>query len=236
MYKKPFVSITVPIYNSEKQLTRCIESLISQTLKNIEIILVDDGSTDNSGIICDKYASTDARIKVYHQENAGSGAARQLGLEKSTGDYYTVCDSDDWVEPMMYEELYNKAKFENADIILSSHYVNYPNGKQTMIPSYNYFNQETYILDIMNNKASTNTWSKLFKLATIKRYNLIYEKGINLGEDALFLYKMLLNPMNIISVDKCYYHYHRNINSNSYTNNIWRIAQIAGWISYVYIR
>lgn len=214
------VSITVPIFNAEKELSRCINSLLKQTLQDIEIILVDDGSYDSSGHICDEYAQKDSRIKVFHKVNGGSGEARQLGLANSLGEYYTVCDADDWVEPNMYEELYNEAKRVNADIVLSNHYINYPNGKQIETPTYKYIDQDTYILDLMYHKTSVNTWNKLFKLSTIRKYDINYEKGVNLGEDALFLYKLLLHPLKISTLNKPFYHYHRNINSNSYTNNI----------------
>lgn len=214
------VSITVPIFNAEKDLPRCIDSLCNQTLSDIEIILVDDGSSDSSGKICDEYAHKDPRIQVFHKVNEGSGAARQLGLENSHGEYYTVCDADDWVESNMYEVLYNKAINEDADIVLSNHYLNYPNGKQIESERYEYKDQDQYILDTMTRKASVNTWNKLFKLDTIKKYDISYEYGINLGEDALFLYKILLNPVKIVGIDQAFYHYQRNMNSDSYTNNI----------------
>lgn len=214
------VSITVPIFNAEKELPRCINSLIKQTLQDIEIILVDDGSSDSSGHICDEYAQKDPRIKVFHKVNGGSAEARQLGLANSLGEYYTVCDADDWVEPYAYETLYKKAKETNAYIVISNHYINYPNGKQIESPTYEYISQDKYILDIMYDKASANTWNKLFKMSTIRKYDINYEKGINLGEDALFLYKLLLHSLKVTTINKPFYHYHRNINSNSYTNNV----------------
>ena len=99
------ISVIVPVYNSERYLHRCINSILSQSYKNIEVIIVDDGSTDKSSIICDDYAKTDSRIKVFHQENQGVAAARQRGLELSSGDYIIHCDSDDWMDSCMLEEL-----------------------------------------------------------------------------------------------------------------------------------
>lgn len=214
------VSITVPVYNVEKYLRCCLDSLVGQTLKDIEIILVDDGSIDRSSQICDEYAAKDHRIRVIHKENGGLASARQIGLEHIRGEYYTVCDSDDWVEPEMYEELYNKAIEEDADIVLSDYYTNYPNSRQTKSPSYKFINQDQYILDVMSHKTVASTWCKLFRTHTIRRQNIKYEDGINLGEDALFLYKVLLSPVNISVVNKAFYHYRRDINSNSYTNSI----------------
>lgn len=111
------VSIIVPVYNCEKSLKICIESIIKQTLKEIEIILVDDGSVDNSGVICDEYSALDKRITVIHQENKGAGKARNTGLAKAKGEYIGFVDSDDWIEQNMFEIMYNSAKTDKLDII-----------------------------------------------------------------------------------------------------------------------
>lgn len=216
----PDISITVPIYIAERDLARCIDSLINQTLKNIEIILVDDGSPDRCGDICDEYAAKDHRIKVIHKENGGSASARQVGLEMSTGRFYTVCDADDWIEPIMYERLLEKAIKEDADIVLSGFYNEYPDGRQVIDGIYNYTSQDCYILDLMYNRASVNTWCKLFKISTIKEHGISYQEGINMGEDSLFLFKLLLAPLKICTVDDAFYHYQRGLNTTTYTNNI----------------
>ena len=216
----PKVSICVPVYNTEQNLTLCLDSLLSQTLKHIEIIIVNDGSTDASGTICEEYARKDERVKLIHKENGGLASARQVGLNEARGEYYAVCDSDDWVEPNMYEELYRNASEKEADIILSNYFINYPNGKEIVSSTYNFLDQEQYICDLISSKVYGNTWSKLFRLDTIKRYNISYEKNIDLGEDLLFLYKILLNKVTIVQTDGCYYHYRRDINSDSYTNRV----------------
>lgn len=217
---QPKVSITVPIYNAEAYLPQCLDSILRQTLDNIEIILVNDGSTDNSGRICDNYAATDSRIKVFHKENGGSASARQVGLEASTGEYYTVCDADDWIEPNMYENLYNRASSHNADLVISGHYTNYPDGKQTNNNHYVFTNQGQYIKDLMLNLTAPSTWSKLFRLDTIRAWHIDYTQGINMGEDTLFLYKFLCNPTKIVQDTASYYHYRRDMEGNTYTNNI----------------
>lgn len=112
------ISVIIPIYNVEKYLKRCIDSVINQTLKEIEIILVDDGSPDNSGMICENYAKTDNRIKVIHKKNGGLGLARNSGLEIAKGKYIGFVDSDDYIEKTMFEKLYNNAIKENADTCL----------------------------------------------------------------------------------------------------------------------
>lgn len=110
------ISIIVPVYNTEKYLERCLESIINQTYKNLEIILIDDGSTDKSGKICDEYAKKDSRVKVLHKENRGQATARNLGLEYATGDYLGFVDSDDWISTDMYEHLIQLLNNNNADI------------------------------------------------------------------------------------------------------------------------
>ncbi|EDP69713.1 Glycosyltransferase [Flavobacteriales bacterium ALC-1] len=114
------ISIIIPVYNVEDYLDRCIESLINQTYKNLEIILVNDGSKDSSGAICDRYALNDDRIKVYHIENGGSSIARNYGLKKSKGDYIGFVDSDDWVKPEMFEQLISFAIKNNLKVIETS--------------------------------------------------------------------------------------------------------------------
>ena len=114
--EKPKVSIVMPTYNVEKYFRQCIESVINQTLKEIEIIPVDDGSPDNCGKIMDEYAEKDKRIKPIHKENGGYGSAVNLGIEKATGEYIAILETDDWVEPNAYELLYNEAKRNDTDM------------------------------------------------------------------------------------------------------------------------
>lgn len=102
------ISIIIPIYNVEQYLPQCLDSIINQTYKNLEIILINDGSTDNSGKICDNYAKVDNRIHVFHKKNEGVSSARNLGLEKCTGDFIGFVDPDDFIELNMYELLYNE--------------------------------------------------------------------------------------------------------------------------------
>lgn len=105
----PKISVIVPVYKAEKYLRKCVDSILNQTFSNFELILVDDGSPDQSGQICDEYAGKDKRINVIHKKNDGVSAARQSGLDASSGDYVIHADPDDWVEPQMLKELYAKA-------------------------------------------------------------------------------------------------------------------------------
>lgn len=115
----PKVSVVIPVYNVEKYLDRCVQSIRNQTLQDIEIILVDDESPDNCPAMCNKYAETDNRIKVIHKKNGGLGMACNSGIEVATGEYVAFCDSDDWVDSMMYQELYDSAVENSADVVFS---------------------------------------------------------------------------------------------------------------------
>ena len=131
----PKVSIVVPIYRVESYLPACVDSLLGQTLTDIEIILVDDGSPDRCGEIADAYAQREKRVKVIHQQNTGLGPARNAGIRASTGAFVGFVDSDDWVKPQMYEKLSETAIRENADIVVSGH-CSVANGKVTKIKSH----------------------------------------------------------------------------------------------------
>lgn len=120
----PKISIIIPIYNAEHSLPKMLNSILKQTFCDFEVLLINDGSTDSSGTICNKYAQKDTRFKAIHQLNAGVSAARQTGLENAQGEYIIHADADDWIEPAMLEELYNKAIKENADVVICDFYTN----------------------------------------------------------------------------------------------------------------
>lgn len=120
--QKPLISVIVPIYNAEKYLHRCMDSILNQTYKNLEIVLIDDGSKDSSGTICDAYAAKDSRIKVIHQENSGVSAARNAGLDAAFGDYITFVDSDDYITADMIYELYRTCEDEHCDCSIGGYY------------------------------------------------------------------------------------------------------------------
>ena len=114
----PKISVIVPVYKAEDYLHRCVDSILVQTFTDFELILVDDGSPDGSGVLCDKYAQIDKRVKVIHKENGGVASARQCGIDNACSEYTIHADPDDWVEPNMLEELYNKAKESKADMVI----------------------------------------------------------------------------------------------------------------------
>lgn len=214
------VSVTVPVYNTSKYLRKCLDSLASQTLKDIEIIIVDDGSTDNSGDICDEYASRYSNFKVIHQKNGGLAVARQTGLDAARGEYVIVCDSDDWTEPDMYEKLYEEAVRSGADMVMCGYIAEYSDGKSN--PSQVIFKEENGKID--NNdflrRGVGNSWVKLIKRSLFTEYDISYERDINLGEDILISLKLLKANPSIVQIPYFLYHYRRLFGENTYTNRI----------------
>ena len=218
---RPKVSISVPVYNAEKYLRQSLDSLVSQSLKEIEIVIVNDGSTDSSESICREYAERDPRIKLICKENGGLASARQAALEVSTGLYFCACDADDWAEPTMYELMYNRAVATGADIVMCDYWSEYGNGKQT---------QHHYTLDVdriddflddaLNGHFPCQVWNKMFKREIFEKYDISWEPGINLGEDFLLLLKMFQYPVKVTNISDTLYHYRRELSGNSYTNNI----------------
>lgn len=124
MNAQPKLSVIVPVYNAELTIRKCVDSLLAQTISDFEVVLVDDGSPDRCGSICDEYAQQDPRVKVIHQQNGGVSVARQTGIDNAIGEYTIHVDSDDWVEPTELEELYKKAKEDDADMVICDFYEN----------------------------------------------------------------------------------------------------------------
>ena len=190
------VSIIVPVYNVESYLDKCLNSLVNQTLKDIEIIVINDGSTDNSQKIIDKYSKKYKNIINIAKENGGVSEARNLGLEKASGEYIGFLDSDDWIEPDMYELMYQKAKTENFDIVACDTQAIY-NDKKVYISSNikedNVSNKELMI------DAYAVIWNKIYKKEILK--GIKFNKGMNFCEDVEFLY-MVYSKVKTIGVIK----------------------------------
>ena len=218
---RPLVSVSVPVYNAEKYLRQCLDSLVNQTLHDIEIVIVNDGSTDSSESICQEYAARDSRIVLVNKENGGSASARQTALDASRGVFFCSCDADDWVEPDMYEKMYQKAIETDADIVMCDYYCEYPDGKLVLshydlIPA----KRKDLLDDALNGIFPCQLWNKLFKRDIFNRLALSFEPGIDLGEDFLLMMKFFRFKISVEIVSAPLYHYRREIGGNSYTNNV----------------
>lgn len=217
----PKVSVGIAVYNVEIFLTRCLDSMMRQTLNEMEIIIVDDGSSDNCASICDRYAEKDGRFRVIHKKNGGLASARQTFLENAKGEYIAVCDGDDWVAPSMYESLYNKAVDSSADMVMCDYWGEYPDGKQVVCKYQTTIGDRSDLLDdALNKRFPTMVWNKLFKRELFDKYNIAWEQGINMGEDLLIMLKMLCRPMKVVTISSPLYHYRRVIGGTSYTNSV----------------
>lgn len=211
------VSVIVPVYNVTLFLDRCIESIISQTYTNLEIILVDDGSTDDSGIKCEEYSKIDKRIIVIHRENGGLSAARNTGIDTASGEYITFIDSDDWIEPNFVEALLKIAKEYFADVVQCSfNYLGDNSSRYNGIRNSGNIicmDQEKAIQDILiNNHLFSSAWGKLYRMELFKDRR--YPEG-KLYEDIPVTYDILLHCNKTVYVDLNYYNYFFNQNSIS---------------------
>ena len=225
--KYPIISVIVPIYKVEAYLPQCIESLLSQTYDNLEIILVDDGSPDKCPTICDEYASKSKLIRVIHKENGGLVSARKSGLLSATGDYVCYVDGDDWVANNHFANVANAIKKHNADIVIHGYVVF--SGKYAPMPFDNvkcgYYNRnsiEKEILPIMLSKPpfyrpglAPCVWGKAFKRDFLIPIQLSVPEVITIGEDAVVSYPALMKAESVEVIDDCGYIY--RLNSSSMT-------------------
>lgn len=221
------ISIIVPVYNVEKYIKQCVDSIIAQTYKNIEIILVDDGSPDNCPEICDAYAKSDSRVKVVHKKNGGIMSARQAGLKAALGEYIGFVDGDDWIEPDMYAHFADAIDTYQPDMALCEFYFSYPEeeGLSSQQMSKPFFlkedmKREIYPTMLFKDKfysfgVNPCCWSKVFKKELLERVLYNITTSIKIGEDAAFVYPCLLKAENVAYLDRFLYHY--RINQKSMT-------------------
>lgn len=206
---KPTISIIIPVFKAEKYLPKCIESIINQTYQNWEIILVNDGSPDNSGEVCNKYAQNDSRIKVIHKENKGVSSARNVGLNIASGDYICFLDSDDWVEIDWCEVLYSKIKSNR--LVVTGYLIE--EKKRSIVTQYNDSDEMIIPKDcfysLSSKKMLANLWNKIYIAEIIKRNKLSFNTDACLGEDLLFNLSYLHFIDDIYVVNKPLYHYRR---------------------------
>ncbi len=220
------ISVIVPIFKVEEYLPQCIESIINQTYKELEIILVNDGSPDKCAQICDYYATVDSRIKVIHKTNGGLVSARKAGLKISTGEYIACVDGDDWIEPDMYTELITAAKSSKADVVVGGHkeelcdeiveiaYNKIPAGTYTEDRlSREVFPKMLYTGEFSNFGIYSYLWNKLFRRSILFENQMAVDDRIFMAEDAACTYSTLLDAKSICIINTASYIYRQRINS-----------------------
>ena len=223
------ISVIVPIYKVEKYLRKCVESILSQTHTNLEIILVDDGSPDNCGAICDEYAKQDARIKVIHKPNGGLSDARNAGLDIMTGEYVAFVDSDDWIGPRMYETLLQMLKLFQADIAIGGVADDLEqDGKVTTVKVSNYgdepFSESAAEAMRRYFHGSWAAWDKLYKADLFR--DIRYPVG-EINEDEAIVLQLLSKCTRVCYTNEVFYHYMRRPSSGSITAASFSVKKLA---------
>ena len=206
------ISIIVPVYNAEKSICRCIESVLTQTMKNWELLLINDGSIDNSKEICSFYENKDSRIKLINKNNSGVSDTRNLGVDLSKGEYITFLDADDWIEHDMLEVMLLNIRKLDVSILLMPTYRDQKNISLNNFISTkkNIFTKEEIQLEFFKQDLFTySVWGKLYKKNILK--NIRFDKYIQIGEDMLYLWKVLNSVDRIGYISLCKYHYDLNM-------------------------
>lgn len=197
---KPLISIVVPVYNVENYILKCLNSLIKQKYKQIEIILVDDGSTDESGKICDEFKEKDDRIRVFHKKNGGLSSARNYGIKKAKGDIVAFVDSDDYVKDVFVLDLYRGMQASNADIVICGY--NNEKPKNETISG----KEATIRLLTKQENIDIISWNKLYKKKLFTDNNIFFPEGKK-HEDTLTTYKLMSKAKKVTYIDESLYIY-----------------------------
>ena len=211
----PKISIIVPVYKAEKYLNRCVDSILAQTFTDFELLLIDDGSPDKSGEICDEYASKDSRVRVIHKENGGVSSARQRGLDESIGEYTIHADPDDWVEPELLAEMYQKAKDENADMVICDFIYEYRTGSIIYKQHIDNCDAKSILKQMFSQQLPSMCWNKLVRRKCYIDYDIQFPHNITLWEDLYVVCSLLTHPIKCAYLPKALYHYDFVINNNS---------------------
>jgi len=212
----PKVSIVIPMYNVEKYLPKCLDSIATQSYVNWEAILVDDGSTDASGRICDEYARRDSRFKVIHQANAGAANAKNTGLDHVTGNYVTFLDSDDWVEPDWLETLVTTAENQQADVVEYDFRMEYTD-RSEIVNNWDAasFTAESYLAQYLSNWTCSLFWNKLFRADLLK--DIRFRRERRCIDDEFFTYKAVSGAGRIARIGRVLYHYRQRASGAVYS-------------------
>lgn len=212
----PLISIIVPVYNLESIIKKCVDSILKQRYKNLEIILIDDGSTDNSGGICDEYAKRDKRIVVFHQKNSGIAAVRNLGISKANGDYVSFIDGDDYVDDDYIQSLYNALSGDNSDIAICGHIIIYPSKKYIKKSDKKLIlTAEEAVREVLYDKyLDLSPWGKLYAKELFR--GIKYPSGM-LFEDSAVTPLILAKATRVSVIPKAHYYYVKQ-ESHSITN------------------
>jgi len=234
MQNLPLISVIVPIYNVAPWLPRCLDSIVGQTYKNLEIILIDDGSTDNSLEICQTYGAKDTRIKIIHQENKGVSAARNAGLDAATGEFIAFCDPDDWLSINAYETLFDLYQQSGADICWGN--VAYCYADAHPVPEQKLISPKDALrieLDELLLTHFLHVWTELYTRRLIAK-GLRFDTSYSCGEDLDFIFQAAKRANFIASTEKTVYFYQVRMDSVSHAPNLLRCIQSSAIYKKIY--
>ena len=210
----PQISVIIPIYKAESTLLRCLDSIKNQTFKDFEVLMIDDGSPDSCADMIDAYAKTDNRFKPFHKLNGGVSSARQFGIDNACGEYSIHADPDDWVEPTMLEELYKKAKEDDADMVICDYFENTYKGQKYVNQRPSRLDTQVLLKEVFSNLHGS-VWNKLIKRVCYQKYNVQFPRSISLCEDQYVVASLLKNEITVCYLPKAFYHYVREIDQHS---------------------
>lgn len=211
---KPTISVICPIYQAENYLKRCVDSILEQTFDDFELLLINDGSRDRSGEICDEYARKDNRVRVFHKANGGVCSARNMGLDNALGEYSIHVDPDDWVEPTMLEELYAKAKADNADMVICDFFINWEKRQMYSSQCPSSLDHNTVMRELFNN-LHASSWNKLVRCQCYRDRGIRFPEHLSIWEDTFFNASLCMENIKISYLNKAFYHYDYFTNPNS---------------------
>lgn len=216
MHTTPAVSVIIAVYNAAPFLAACVDSLIGQCLDDIEIILVNDGSTDDSPSLCDHYAARDARVRVIHKPNGGVSSARQRGIEAARGEYTIHADPDDWAEPEMLAELYAHAQRTGADMVICDYFLNRPNGQRYCRQAPSALSPQTVLRELYVHLFGS-CWNKLVRRSCYAQHCIAFPEEMTCYEDLYVNSCLCAAGVSVAYLPKAFYHYSQGFHPSSLT-------------------
>lgn len=201
------ISVIVPVYNVEQYLRKCLDSIVNQTYEDLEILIIDDGSTDGSGRICDEY-KRDERVRVLHTNNCGLSAARNLGLDEAKGEWIGFVDSDDWIESNMFGALFRRAEEARADVVECGFFADYTTASYEHHAIHRTVSKTEAVEALIKGRIRTQVWNKIWKTQLFNEVR--FPEGRNF-EDIATVYRLIRRASTVTGIDEAYYHWRQRI-------------------------
>lgn len=229
----PAISVIVPVYKVENYLRRCIDSILSQSFTDFELLLIDDGSPDSCGRICDEYATKDERVRVFHKPNGGVSSARNLGLENVNGEWVAFIDSDDYIKREYLLGLLQNCTINNVDFIAVNNFISKETDETSVILGDSMFDK---LFTVYSFQKTCSPWGKLYRMDIIRLNNLRFNPAVHLGEDIIFVLTYLLNLNRVVLLKSDNYYYEQRTGSltktlNSYESEVVGLREFDAVIS-----